>query len=1013
MFGKYSQVIAPTNRYIDSYGPGRLKKVVRAQKSLIAGAGLGLLWSVEAFGLGLGDIELKSGLNQPLDAEIELVAVKPDELNQIKIDLASDSAFLTAGVEYSSLLTELVFSVRQRADGGIYVQVTTQKPVKEPFLDFLIEANWPTGRLLREYTLLLDPPVFVEESTAVVETPVAGAVPQVSQVSEATTQVTDALPAAPAQLPFAESVSVEAPQPIAPASQPDDASVASGTAMPSEVAGTYGPVKPNETLWQIADKLGGKQFYSIEQVMMGLYKTNPEAFIKENINNLKAGYVLRAPEEATVTALDHNEAAKQARAHYSEWLAAKRLAKAAAAQVASTEAGLAARTDVAPESEASATGSDEAQLRLVSPEEGAAAGGLAAEGGEGVSDTDLALAMETAEAVKVENEELRTRIASLEEQLTMMERLVTLKDDALVELQRHLGSEPTEHEPSGEVREEIAADETPLSAVTEEVDVAQVDENAQPAVAPPVTAKKPPVVAVEEPVVDDSWTSILADWRVLAVGIGVLLLLGAIVWTIVRRRQASEEEFEDAFATPPEFAVAETAEAVAVTQEAAEVSGPEEPAFANLEEQDASGLDALEADEAEIDPVAEAEVYLAYRRFQQAEELIKQALQNEPTRHDLQLKLLEIHFGAGNKESFEAQAEAFYALLGGEEGALWGKVEEMGHELCPEHPLFGGSAPAVAALGAGDVSFAGTSEFQPEQSVEDAASFLGGLEQAESEVAAAHPGEMEFEDTSAVDALSTEALRESDEGLATGVAPFETTEVESTAQADQDMDELASILEGLDEVAASEREADNIVEFEAGLGQGADVLRDSDNAEIAESQRPTEESKESAENSIEFNIGPVDLNELAKESVEDEAKEEVVASLNTSATESTKAGDRETRRLAENAVAGEAEELDFTVNLDETDLNLEEEAQLDQDDILTAETGEIEEVFTGLEDIDLGEEGEYLFANSDTVGTKLDLARAYIDMDDRDGARGILEEVLEEGSDDQRQVAEEMMQKIG
>ncbi|MGH8123252.1 MAG: type IV pilus assembly protein FimV, partial [Rudaea sp.] len=234
--------------------------------------------------LGLGPIQVKSGLNQPLVAEIAVTTDSPAEANDLRVDLATAEDFQRVGLNRDRVGTPIDFAVASNGRGQTLIKVTTKEAVREPFLDFLIEVNWGKGKLLREYTVLLDPPVT---APAIVTTskPVAAPAPAETRPVARPRPVE----AKPAVAPSAPAVAAKPAPPRAPAPAGKPA------AAPASAAGQYGPVTRGETLSAIARDLDISDGADLDQVMLALLKANPTAFYRNNINALKAGAVLRIP----------------------------------------------------------------------------------------------------------------------------------------------------------------------------------------------------------------------------------------------------------------------------------------------------------------------------------------------------------------------------------------------------------------------------------------------------------------------------------------------------------------------------------------------------------------------------------------------------------------------------------------------------------------------------------------------------------------------------------------------
>ena len=257
--------------------------------------------------LALGDLKVRSSLNEPFNAEIDLLSVRGDDLADLRAKLASPEEFLRAGVERPYVLSRLRFKVEERPGGKAVLKISTRQPVKEPFLNFLLEMNWPQGRVVREYTALLDPPVYAAAATARVQGPVVRATPE---------------PLPPAlEMPVAEGagrpepakvVEVQ-PPPAAVAGEPKAASEGAKAAPPapqpkSGGAESYGPTRSGDTLWSIANRVRPDASVSTQQMMVALLQANPDAFAMGNVNALKSGYVLRVPDRGSLDAVTHAQA---------------------------------------------------------------------------------------------------------------------------------------------------------------------------------------------------------------------------------------------------------------------------------------------------------------------------------------------------------------------------------------------------------------------------------------------------------------------------------------------------------------------------------------------------------------------------------------------------------------------------------------------------------------------------------------------------------------------------------
>ena len=287
------------------------------RKSAVALALLLLVVSIRLNALGLGEIEMLSALNQPMRADIGLTSVVGVDISQIKIALASREDHVRLGLSRAKILSDFKFEVVQDSSGKAVIKVSSSDAVREPYLEFLLEMVWENGRMVREYTVLVDPPVTMPA------TPVAPVAPVVR---------------APAV----------APPRIEPARQiPPVARTAATTYRPAPVgkktATTYGRVRREEALWGIAAKLRQDSDISIQQMMIALLRANPEAFTDNNINNLKEGSTLTVPDREAILALSANQARTEAARQYDEWLEKRNAARIATREKPAVEERAASR----------------------------------------------------------------------------------------------------------------------------------------------------------------------------------------------------------------------------------------------------------------------------------------------------------------------------------------------------------------------------------------------------------------------------------------------------------------------------------------------------------------------------------------------------------------------------------------------------------------------------------------------------------------------------------------------
>ena len=923
--------------------------MVRVRNLVLAIAAATALTSEMAYALGLGEVTLKSALNQPLVAEIELLDAKSLAPGEVVPALASVEEFNKAGVDRQYFLTDLTFTPVLRPDGKSVIRVSSTKPVREPYLNFLIEVLWPSGRLLREYTLLLDPPLYSPEIAAAV---------------------------AP-QLP----VSAPASKPSSPVRAPSASPMSAPSATPSALQGDQYKVTPNDTLWEVAER--ARQGGTVHQAMLAIQDLNPDAFIGGNINRMKNGQVLRLPTEEQVRSRSQAEAIQQVAQQNASWRQGAGLAGEGSRQLDATQRGQAGNAPTRSEA-----GDN---LRLVAPEAGQATTGSDSGGADDTKSLrdKLAVTEESLDSSRRENLDLKDRLSDLQGQLDKLQRLMELKDNQLAKLQAQIGADaapatgaPVGGEPQAEAAlanpqvDASPADtgepadveaQTSDAAPSEPEQVnAQPVEPAQPAPAPAAEPKPEPVAAApaSAPVADEPESGgfvddLMADPVMLGViGGSALLLLLVGLMALSRRNAMKEAELQESLLADSEtnnFYAADHDEAVSQGKPAAQPIA------------DASPADALAG--AANDPLAEADIYIAYGRFNQAAELLQNALNDEPQRSDLRLKLMEVYAELGDREGF-ARQESELRDIGGSTSAI--------DQLKTRYP--GMAAVATAGFAAGafgsnqddldnlsldDLDLDGPSAAAPAVSEEADNAFDLSLDDLELDqpLPSSEPVE-EARAFSEVDELSFDELSLEAAAQEKGTDEFALELDESTTSSDVSFEqELAAFSLDLDEEQT----------------QPAALQRDDElGLSLDETPQPSVDS---------FDFELPELNEPASMPDEfDLSLEEEVAS---------------------------AEPETFASRLEEVEAELQDLSRdIDESAELTSAAPAIEPVAPSAESIDeLGDDFDF-FSDTDETTTKLDLARAYIDMGDAEGARDILDEVMSEGSDVQQQEAREMLAKL-
>ncbi|WP_439858987.1 FimV/HubP family polar landmark protein [Pseudomonas sp. MBLB4136] len=946
--------------------------MVRVRKLVLAIAAASALSSGMAHALGLGEVTLQSALNQPLVAEIELLEVRDLASNEVLPSLAAPEEFSKAGVDRQYFLTDLKFTPVLKPNGKSVIRVTSSKPVREPYLNFLVEVLWPNGRLLREYTLLLDPPLYSPQ-TAV------AAAPQLPVAAPSQQAAAAPRPAA--------SGAVSAPRPAPAAS--------------AAPAGQY-KTTANDTLWEIARRVPGG---TVHQAMLAIQDLNPDAFIDGNINRMKSGQVLRLPDEQQLNRRSHAEAIAQVASQNAAWREGRSVA---ARQLDATKRSAAGAAPAQVKTQDS--------LKLVSAESGKASGGSDRGAADSKALADkLAVTQESLDSTRRENDELKGRMGDLQSQLDKLQRLIQMKDDQLAKLQAELAKqgqaqpepaesaapvapveEPVKAEPAPEVAVQPGAEVPAVVPSTPETDfnyseepaaepgVAEQVDTPQPAPEPaPVVEPAAPVAVVEEPeaqpvapvVTEQPQTSalddLLANPMLLGVaGGGALLVLLVGLMMLSRRNAQKEAELQAALA-----AEGNESDFEADMQLASDSF--EEFAEAPVDELAAAAAPAEERVTAQTaDALGEADIYIAYGRFNQAAELLQNAINDEPQRADLRLKLMEVYAELGDREGFVRQDS--------ELREIGGSAAEV-DQLKVRYPAMAGFAGAAAAaaevvdadddLGGfslDDLAFDEPEQPAPANGLED--EFDLSLDDLESEL-----------DRDLQSAAMGDSLLDAD---ALSLDPESETEVSAASVASQD-DDLGFDL-SLDEAG------------EEGLELGGDLADFSLDLE-SESKVPEAEEEEfllSLEGD-EPSATPV-ADEFADLSLDLPADAAADGELDLPADFD----------LSLDEVKAPSPSTDFAAQLEDVSAELgqlsdglDQPAAGDELDLPAAESA------PALANLDGDDDFDFL-SGTDETATKLDLARAYIDMGDTEGARDILDEVIAEGNDGQQQEARELIAKL-
>ncbi|WP_249672761.1 FimV/HubP family polar landmark protein [Pseudomonas abieticivorans] len=874
--------------------------MVQVRKLVLAIAAATALSSGMARALDLGEVTLKSAANQPLVAEIELLDVRDLTAAEIKPSLATSDEFTKAGVQRKPFLTDLTFTPVINAGGKSIIRVTSSQPLTEPLVKFLVQVQYPSGRLMRDYSVLLDPSKFSPQAAQAAK---GGATPAV-------------------------------------------------TAPNAAAAGQFTTSK-RDTLWEIAQK-NQQQGATVQQTMLAIQALNPDAFIDGNINLLKVGQVLRLPDVTQSTALAQPQAIAEVARQNAAWREGRRLGPRAQQLDATRKAG----PGLAP-----AQTDNQDKLSLVAGSAGA---------GKGKAGEKLAVAQEKLDTTKRDNAELKDRMGDLQSQLDKLQKLIQLKNDQLAKLEAAGATDgaatpaPVPPVADAPINAQLAP-ATPESAATPVTPPADV---AAPAPAPVTTEPVAPATADQSP---GAIEKLLASPLLLSLLAGAAIVIFLLLLLLLARRRkaqleaekhmrmaralAEETDFKEDLDLPQDSFEGlgtpapnvKLAPAMVAASAAAATAAEEVPAqVVQAPPSTVIPTPALRPAAEEVGVIGQADKAIAEGHLNEADDLLEAAVAREPQRSDLRLKLMEVYARQGDRDAFVAQERQLVA-----NGQNHADVED----LKSRYPAMIGVA--VAAAGAAALA---------------------------AELDAQYVKDLLNDEPGAADPLDS---FDSDFDLSLDDDDLDADDL-SVAEPELNVADFADDLELDAPKAPDDLDFDAILKEQAAQAEPVDDLADFD-LDIGADQTPALSDAELDAQLAELD----DVPELDEPLKAPQAIDEL--------------------ELPEDFDLSLAEEMDATPDklaTERDDVSAELDA-LSKD----LERPAIDEPFSkpdaldNLHDLDDELEFDYL-AGTDETATKLDLARAYIDMGDHDGARDILDEVLKEGSEGQRGEAEEMLSRL-
>ena len=642
-----------------------IRKSHRWQRTAIAAAATALLalTASEVSALSLGRITVQSALGEALRAEIDIPDINAEEAASLQANVAPPAAFTAAGLEYNQAMGSLQAKLARRTDGRAYLQLSTDRTITEPFIDIILEASWSSGRIVRDYTLLFDPPATKAAA------PASSPAPTLAQTASPQAPVAptpaDSMPKLTIPAEMARNIT---PPPPPPAKSPAAAMPASTKPAAKPEAGVATDrqltVKPGDTASKIAAH-NKPVDVSLDQMLVAMIRSNPDAFSKGNLNRLRAGAVLDVPTAEQAKETSAAQASQMVVAQSKDFDEFRRNLASNAPKASVEAANRAASGNVDAKVE------DKKLPHAVPDKLTLSKGALQARNDE------ANIAKERAD------QDAATRAAELSKNISDLNNLTKAAVKGAGEPSTATASTATPPAPL-----EVAASPA-IEAVKPTAPVVP------PApVAPPAPAKPKVPVPVPMPTPEPAPSLIdqlLADPVLPMAGGGALLaLIGGLIF--YRRKQARknaahvDSSFLESRLQPDSFFGASGGQRVDTAQG--------NPVTASSMHYSASQLDAAD----DVDPVAEADVYLAYGRDLQAEEILKEALRHNPGRLAIHTKLLEIFAKRRDAANYQASANQAFVLTGAN-SPEWTHICEQGLQIDPTNPLYQPGGATLSAFG--------------------------------------------------------------------------------------------------------------------------------------------------------------------------------------------------------------------------------------------------------------------------------------------------------------------------
>ncbi len=1062
--------------------------------------------------LGLGNLDLNSALNEPFDARIQLLSPTADELDSLRVSLADSDAFARAKIDRPFILSKLKFSLRRSIDDGPdYIRVYSQDPIREPFLNFLVEVSWSNGRLFREYTVLLDPPLYDPNARD-------------SEFSRSQ----------PSSSSMVEPVTIDEPaNKVIYTDEFEQPSSSVATPNVNYTGGDFGPTSASDTLWSIASAMRPDSSTSVNQMMLALLRANPDAFLNQNINGLKRGQILRAPNESERAALSNAEALANVQSQHTAWDNIKDNLSGAVTErpeVSSVPDSSATDANVAA---VEATVDSDAELKLVAADDTDKPTQQVSSVDSGVGD-ELVLAQESIQALTRENMDLKDRLHESEALLDDLKRLLSLKDDELAALQDQAITsegitgevESVVDESTSEMEQETVAEDVEdadeIIADDEEAETFEVvEEEVVDVIDAEPTADSEGIMAMVEQYIGPVKEMLLGNPMVGLAIVAVLIVLIIIIVIMKFKKESAETIDIDAMTEEafPDFdstdlgadgdeAPDSEAETVLPDVDAEAETYLKDEAVADIDHEaetqfgaddDTPVENAPEEEESDEDPLQEVNTYLAFEQFDQAEEFVRNVIKDDPDNPEYHTKLLEVFYTSGNKKGYEEEARVLHEKVAGE-GEHWNMAVAMWQEMSPSRALFeaGGDDEEDAAetTGGGFVDVTADDETSDDSGGLDFD--IGGAEDDTADEAQPAKADEEILDITASDegedildvtaAVGLDDVEDShaDDGEDDVLdISGESDDVLDISDDSNDLLDMTSSEESsgedlLDVTAASNLDLDSeedLLDVTAATGAGADssellgfeIENNDETKSTDEVEAEDDNASDSSESTDDDNVLDFDLGtneeddaagleiDLAVPELESEFSETddnaLDMSLNMSEDDSSikldiaedAAGDAADDEFSldfdmsgnddgEADLSAESSEFSLEIGVDdeepaedisdsemEFELSLDDESESSENDISLDLDGTVEiPKSVSVDDDDDDDHTVFVPRASqpdeqsadDEIATKLDLAKAYVELGDKDSAKVILDEVMADGNDEQRKQAEDLLGQV-